>query len=1842
MKIRTFSVSVTLLLFVITAAIPPCSAQQTEQEPSPSAPAPTAELITAIHPGYFSSYSNPLTRTPSILLRFNVALDPRTVSEKVYFVDKAGQRLPVTATRPTPEQALPLQNASSAPAYPTEHFVRLQPAQPLPFGRNWTFVVPPGLSTPDASHRSTRATTLNLGTIHRFEIKSTKAITSYTNGRQLQVHFNKRLDQSMTAARLADLVHLSPRPANLRLENYGTSIGIHGDFDLAAHYRLVIHPGLLANDATRLETTYHSGQKFSPGDPFVTMPAFSAPQLSRGERKFDINSGNLENFEVHVKKLDDRDLIYALRGYDAYTRDRIPPYEMIPGETIWSETIKPAKGFDHIQTVTLDWRKVLAGTTGGGDTLPAGTAATPAALYVFAEGDSKLNHDRRRFGAQAIIQLTDIGIAWKRDRSHELIYAFSLSTGKPLANVSLELVDNDAKVLRKTTSDAHGLARLPRVEDIDDSRWLLAKHDNDRHVLELRALNHTIGLWRFGVPYRYQNNDPGSRQQLGRRNFLFTDRPLYEPGDEVYLKSHTRLTDFDSLLPAIADHDNATDARLRVYDSRHRAILDTRLAVSEFGSLDHQFTLPEEGLGRYRIELDFNPEDITTNHDEHRYDLVFHHSILVAENRPNTFEITLTPPANEITPGDQEHIDIPVSAAYFMGKPLSKARLQWHASFSRWHPRTKGFDGFSFVHYTSQSFNSFSEALDLSSDGTGLISLSLPSPGDYQAPMRVNLDAEITDINQQTVSVGSDFTIHTSDHYLGIRTPDETPREKQPIIFEIAAIDSGGKALIDRPVAAKLSVEKKINYTVKVRAAGGAVTTRNRVRYEPVYEAGLEVTTSPVDPDTGVITGTDHEFTPAEPGNYQVAVTTEDESGKIRTAASSTFKVLGEDDHDWTYRDELRLTLTPEKERYQPGDTARFFIDTPVLGTALVSVERSHVRSTFTHEITRNRDVIEIPVPADGAPNLFVSVLVVRGADDSPHKHRAPAFRLGYAEIDIDDPGRALSIDLHPSQPRYEPAEAIDVVATVSDANGHPLPNTEVTLYAVDEGVLSLTGYQTPDPDGTLNAPYELFVATGQNLTSVLSEDPEQQDFGNKGYVIGGGGVEDGGAPNDRVRKNFKALAFWQGSLITGPHGRVQASFTAPDNLTEYRLIAVAANGDRFASAETPITIHKPLIIEPSLPAFANVGDQINLRAILHNNTDRPLALDVSLELDHMANFATDDLPKIIPAQFSPSTDTTRQRSRRIKLAAGETSALTFPVEFKNIGTAKWQWQCIAADDSSLADRVETELQVGYPLPLLRESHHVTLNGKDKDADILSRISPHLLNGLGKIDVTVSNSRLIETQDALDYLLKYPYGCVEQTTSSTLPWLSTQNLRDALPALKKTDVEIATAIASGTRRLLTMQTQDGGLGYWPGAGEPVLWGSAYGGMAIALAIRSGTDLPREPVEKLWSYLSKNLRKSGELKNPYDLSQRCLALYTLALAGKAEPAYHDILYQNRDELPNEARALLALAMIESGGGDADKARARTLLADNPTGVESKISWYGHAYTSATRILAWSKLDPNSETNRELIDELLAMRRGPNAWGSTYSNAWPLLALTTHARSTLAELDAAKVEVRFDEQTYQLDLADKVASGNAVFPFDGDRRNSSLTVTPSSDTPLYAHVEIEALPDLAETAPVNRGFDITRTYQKVAPNGDLTPATELSVGDLVLINLDLTIPEKQNYLAIDDPLPAIFEAVNPEFKTQAQQKAPQSADWRKRLYTSHTELRKDRALFFSDYVYRAGDYQIQYLARVVATGEATAPAAKIEAMYEPQRYGLSGTTRIAAQSSIPDADQERAAASEVAVR
>ena len=197
-----------------------------------------------------------------------------------------------------------------------------------------------------------------------------------------------------------------------------------------------------------------------------------------------------------------------------------------------------------------------------------------------------------------------------------------------------------------------------------------------------------------------------------------------------------------------------------------------------------------------------------------------------------------------------------------------------------------------------------------------------------------------------------------------------------------------------------------------------------------------------------------------------------------------------------------------------------------------------------------------------------------------------------------------------------------------------------------------------------------------------------------------------------------------------------------------------------------------------------------------------------------------------------------------------------------------------------------------------------------------------------------------------------------------------------------------------------------------------------------------------------------------------------------------------------------------------------------------------------------------------------------------------------------------------------------------SENVTLTFDGNNPDRALSLRTGSDSPVFVNMRIGTRPALIPLEPENKGFGISRSYQKVQTDGTIVAADDLQVGDLILVTLDLNFPnERETYLAIDDALPAIFEAVNPNFKSQETQRVDTDRNART-FYTTFREIRKDRVLFFADSIYGAGDYNIQYLARVVAPGQVTAPPAKIEAMYEPQRFGLSGTEIIRAKAKQLD--------------
>lgn len=1753
------------------------------------------------HPYSFDS-SNPLKPESPILLRFNVAVAPDAVEGAMRLYDKPNDRFAaVSAKRPSLEE---IGHFIKSPAaeLALDQFILIRPASPLPLGGTWFLNATAGLASTDGRHEIIESRLDYIGELEPFQISEILAVNPYDSGREISIRHNKgSMATEFRGERLSEYITVTPAPKNLSIESYSGSFSLNGDFEFGTEYEVKVRDGLVAKDTTQLAQVVTKKLTFEPNPGFVTYPAFATTQNASGHRKFDVHTGNLTGLRTRVKKVTGKDLVLALRDYqdkyEGFGEKQALAFEAIPGQVIFDQFGETKAAVDTTETVSLNWNEMTKGETTG-------------AFYLCSEGDSS-TRETLSVGAQSLIQLTDIGLAWKQGEDGTTLYAFSLKTGKPLAGLGVTLWDETLASLAQTETDKGGIARIGRdLYRATEKRYYLdAASGEDRHVIPFNEDLNSVGLWTFGVEQRWDDVLPGERRTL-----IFTDRDVYRPGDEVKLKAITRFIDADKLTGP-----GEGSARLRVFDELHRQLFEREITFGKNGSFDTSFTLPAEGMGWHAIEIDFNPVRAADaavpegESDEGDWRLIATHAIQVEDYRVNTFEVTVAA-EDEYSQGAE--LNIPVRARYFMGKPLSKAEVSWMVYAENDFPRPRGFDEFQFgnVAVEEDTFSAEGTAA-LSEKGEAPVEFSLPEQTTHPGPRRVSLTASVTDANQQTLSGSKRFTVHSSDFYLGLREPDGVFRAGDKATFAMAAVTTEGKAHTEA-VETSVLVEKEEWTTVKVMGANGKMTHRNDLILRTISDERIALKTE-IDAATGLTRAMPHSLTFAEAGDYQITLTAKDQAGRdILTKIK--FSVIGAEEPSWSWHDVIRIDLTPDKESYRIGDTAKLLARTPVFGNALFTIERGGVRETRSLVIGQYETVLEVPVVEGAAPNLFASLLIIRGSGESPHVHKSADYRLGYCQLLVEDPSVKLTTKVTAGDAKfYQPGEQIEFTATVLDDGNRPVAGAEVTFYAVDEGILSLTGYETPDPGATFHAPFPLSVWTGQSLGDLLPENPLEQDFANKGYVIGGGGGGFGLDP-DRIRKDFKALAFWEASLLTDANGIVRAKAVAPDNLTTFRVIAVVAEGNRFGSGETPVVINKPLMIEPALPGFTNVTDQIDIAAVLHNNSGAPQEVEVSVTLDEHAMFVG-RIGETIHTNLAPAAGAGEKRVK-VSLPNGATETVSFPVAMTATGEAKWTWKVRSLSDEKLRDAVESKFAVGYPLPLLRETHTFALRDGSDLGDALAKMDRRLLEGEGTVTVTLSNSRLIEAVDGLEYLLKYPYGCVEQTTSSTIPWLSTQQLRKVLPGLEKSEEEVAAIIAKGVNRIFSMQTSDGGLAYWPGGSESLLWGSAYAGVAVALAEKQGVPVPKEQAQALRDYLSLQLRGSAEVKDPYALSQRCLAAYALALAGVNETAYHEVLFEKQNDLTAEARSLLALAMVESGAAQMDRVQA--LLKPPGKVPVAEVSWYRQPYIVATQLLAQVRHNPANPANDKLVDDLMKLREVRNGWGSTYSNAWPLIALAAYGEVAAKQMGANEIELAFDGATKKVSLPAEPGTGEASFTFKGRSEARKLSLKTSGDGAVFANLSIATRPALVPIEPENRGFAIRRTYEKVEIDGSIKPAENLKVGDLILVTLDLNIPnERETYLAIDDALPAIFEAVNPEFKTSETQRVNAQRNTR-RLYTTHSEIRKDRVLFFADSIYGAGDYSLQYLARVVAPGEVTAPPAKIEAMYEPQRFGLSGTGRITA--------------------
>jgi len=1670
-----------------------------------------------------------------VTLVFNAPVRAADLAPYIEFRDEGGQRRAAEIWQGTNEGMPWNYQRLGLPANLASNLVLAAPQQPLAVGKGWRLLLRPGLPALEKGLSLRARVEIQLGNVRPFVFEEAIAHHFFEGGASIVLRFSKPVAPSLTN-QWNRWIQLEPLASNITAEPDGRCLNLQGDFHSGTSYQLVARTGLPAEESFTLDKAAATNIIMPAIPARLYFPAFSEDQQAVGRRQFPLLAVNVPSVRLRAKLLEPDAAIYALRGYDSYFRPwpedgdfgeryRRLDYNLIPGRTVFDQELAGAPESDTATNVILDWNQILGGRKTG-------------VVFVEAERARESERSNPRLGTQALIQLTDLGLAWKSAGGDLDAFVFSQSTGQPAAGAAVRLLDDENQVLQESLTDASGLARLKYPTN---AQWLAAALGQDFHALKIA--DHEIPLYGFDLPRLWPGEAVPTRPVM-----VFSDREFYRPNETLHLKALARDWTPDGLAvtPGLA-------GTLECFDARGKSFFSNIVQFSACGACSVDVPLPAGPCGDdYSARFRLGGSD-------------YWHHFQVAEFQPNPFEVSVQA-RSEYAAG--EKVEIPVSARYYFGQPLTQARVKWTMEVDEGGFRPAGFDSFTFLGVSHGSHLAFTGQTRISNSNGCVITPEMPSNNAAPGPRFVSLLVETTDLDQQTVSSAAQFTCHSSDFYLGLCQTNSVWTASQEAPLQIVAVGADGKPW-PHPVAARLQLQRVESLPVRVQGAGRTIRYRTQTVYSNVFERGIEIH-GPTMQHLAVV----------EPGQYVLEVSATDPHGR-KAASSLVFavsapvpelSVSAPGSLAWNYRDEVRMELQPDQPEYAPGETARLLVKAPFSGAAWVTVERGSVLRSFSTLLVANAPAIEIPIEHSDPPNVFVSVLLLRGSDDCPREVKEPEYRVGYCLLPVRDPASRLNVSVVCPATNYLPAQSVEVTVDVNDISNAPAAGAEVTLYAVDEGILSLGDPGLPDPIAVFFAPRPLVVHSGISLRNLLPEDPEPRRFANKGYTGGGGG-------RIRVRKNFLACAFWNATLVTGPQGSVTAKFPAPDSLTRYRIMAVAHLDGRFGAGQSAFEVSKPLLIEPALPQFAHVGDQLVARAVIHNQSQHSGGVIVQLELDDKAR--------------------ANSTNQQIQIAAGASEPAEFPVAFVAAGSAKWIWRAWFADaPQQFTDATECSLDVGDVSPLLHQTISQTVDGLS--TNLFARANPQFLAGTGSVTIRISNTRLSELGEAVSQLLHYPYGCAEQTGSSMLPWIV---LGDA-PALRSVMVgrsnDAARAINTGVQRLLTMQTPGGGLAYWPHGRAPMLWASAYGAMVLTLAKEHGWTLPEPEFEKLLSGLSAQLRQSGG--NESSLSDTCLALYALALAGRGEPAYHEKLFSRRGQLSTEDKALLALAVLQAHG---PPDMARELLTTNQPSRRVEPNGFDcPARELAIRLLAWIRLQPDSREVQSLFDALMR-EQGDGHWGTTQGDAWAMLAVTEYSRRVESSLQPAAGELRWrgESTPFRLDAEQTLFEKTFVLKGDAEPFPAVLNSPPHR---LYATASFEIRPPGATQPRQDEGFGLKRTYQRL--DGENQPSGgELTVGDRVLVTLELSAREAARYVVVNDPLPAILEPVPAGYGS--------GNEW---MWDFH-EFRKDRALFFAD-VLRTGNYTLSYYARVRAAGAVSAPSGEVEEMYHPQRFGLTGTQTL----------------------
>ncbi|HEX5059401.1 MAG TPA: DUF6049 family protein [Kofleriaceae bacterium] len=1689
-------------------------------------------------------------------------------------------------------------------------------------------------------------------------------------GMALTFVFNNPLDAEKFSEQQ---VKVSPAIDGMKVIQSGTTVSVVGMTKSRTTYKVTVASSIvdefkqtLGKDDTR---TFHVGDAvptfFGPSGLVVLDPSAAKPTL-------DFFSTNYTGLKVKLYKVQPSDVTaYGRYLREMWNKDHPP---QMPGTIVFDKTIPTKVAPNELVETAIDLAPAL-NKSGFGHAI-AVVEPTP--------WTEKYDPPRQ----YAWVESTHIAVDAHVDGENMLVFASDLATGKPLQGVSLEM-----KPFGITgTSDAQGLATLPLGASERGTHYLLAKKGED--VAFLADDNGSFD--EYGSWYKQPRE-----KTVGW--FVFDDRKLYKPGEEVSLKGWLRVIDYGKWGDVGAINGAVTSINYRVVDRTGNEITKGTMPVSPVGGFDTKFTLPKTpNLGYAYVYMNATGRMPTS----------YTHSFQIEEFRRPEFEVSAQASPGPFVVGGGG--DVTVDAKYFAGGALPGAPVNWYVTanqtsftppnrdeyvfgswepwwgYRAWYDEADPYNPKPYKPPPTWNFAGKTDAL-----GEHILHMDFIS-AKPSMPFSVTANATVSDVNRQAWNASTTITVHPSSLYVGVKTKRSFVEKGTPFDIDLIAVDIDGKA----QQGAKIEVKT--------------------VRLDWEYKNG-RYKSKETDPQTcNAVAKTDAvpcEFKTPKGGTYQLTATVVDSKGRANQT-KLTYWVGGDDNRPPAREVAQELVqLIPDKKEYTPGNTAELLVQAPFYpAEGIVTWRRSGIVKTERITLTGPTASLKVPIEDRMTPNLYVQVDLVgmatrandRGEPDKALPKR-PAYAVGSINLPVPPKQRALQVAVTPEAAKLGPGESTTLAVEVKDAAGRPVADAEAAVVVVDESVLTLAGYSFSDPIGsfypqrgpdTRDWYQRAYVKLAQPDVSKLAVNLPQGNARGFGGAPGGGaptttaiapaaappmemeadeapmkksaekrmepakpmaatkaeakedgryrddivamnglakdknsGLQQGQKPQEpntpvAIRTNFNPLAAFSPSVKTDANGKATVQVKMPDNLTRYRVVAIAVAGEKqFGKGESAITARLPLMVRPSPPRFLNFGDTFKLPVTVQNQTDQMMTVRLAARTTNL--------------------NLTDGQGREVTVPPNDRVEVQFPAAADMAGTARLQ---VVGVSGTMSDAANLELPVWTPATTEAfATYGVIDDGAIKQQVALpGKVWPQF----GGLEVTTASTNLQALTDAVIYLVHYPFECAEQRSSRILGIAS---LRDVLTAFKSKDLPSTAAMEHSVdvdiEHLSQMQNSDGGYAYWERGYPSNPYLTVYVTQALLKAKAKRFSINDYMVQRSKYYL-QNIENYYDIYYSEDVrnSISAYALYVRKQMGDLDVAKAKALIARAggpEKLPMEANGWLLATLAGNASAATERAaivRHALNKVSETAGAANFTTGYGDgAYlllasdrrVDAVMLEALIQEQKNLDLIPKLVTGLMAHRKR-GRWLNTQENTFVLMALDlyfkTYEKTTPNFVSRIWLgndyagDHAFRGRTteyYQVGIAMKDVATH-------DKQD--LTIQKDGAGRLYYRIGMKYAPHDLKQFPADYGFAVERRYEAVDDPKDVTQDKDgvwhIKAGARVRVRLNMVNENRRYHVALVDPMPAGLEAMNPALATTGplpMDPNPKSDAGRGRYWWwygpwyDHQNMRDERVEAFAPLLWE-GNHEYVYIARATTPGNFVVPPPKAEEMYMPETFGRGGSDRV----------------------